>query len=129
MPRIWPTIAALLLLGAAGTAPADEPGPLAPPDEKLDYLLSTWRGKSLEDLRRVWGKEAEIRPRGNNAVHLFERRIKVRASILGSVSIYNGPGIQCIALFEVNGDNEIVRVTRRGGGRDCWNAFRRNEPR
>lgn len=128
MPRQLP-IVVLLALFASAAASADEPGPLAPPDDKLDYLLSTWRGKSLDSLRGVWGKEAEIRRRGDNAVHVFERRVKVRASILGNISIYNGPGLECVALFEVNPENEIVRVTRRGGGRDCWNAFRRNEPR
>ncbi len=122
----------LMLLAAAASGPAtlaDEPGPLASPDTKLDYLLSSWRGRSLEELRQVWGKEAEIRPRGDNSVHVFERRIKVRASILGSISVYNGGGLACIAQFEVDPDEKIVRATRRGGGRECWNAFRRNEPR
>jgi hypothetical protein len=130
MTRLLRAVLGVCLLGLwLGDLPAQaqEPGPMAAPNEKLDYLLSSWRGKSLEDLRGVWGREEEIQLRRGNRVFVFERRVKVRAGLFG-VSVYANGGLRCVAQFEVNDADEIVRTSRQGGGQECWNALRRYEP-
>lgn len=119
---------AIALSMAAGIVFADAPGPLAPADDKLDYMLSSWEGRTRDELQQVWGRELEVQRRGGNKVHVFERTVKVRASVFSGISIYNG-GLKCMAYFEVDDEGVIVRTARRGGGKECWNAFRRNEPR
>jgi len=121
---------ALALAAAALVGPgafADEPGPFASADEKLDHLLASWRGQSLEALHAVWGREQELTQRGRNRVFVFERRIKVRASPFG-VSVFGGDGLKCAARFEVSDSDEIVRAARQGGGQQCWNALKRYAP-
>jgi hypothetical protein len=117
-----------MLACLAPLAAAQDPGPLATPTEKLDYLLTSWRGKALEDLLGVWGREESIERRGANQVYVFERRVKVRAGVFG-VAVYGNGGLRCVARFEIDADSKrVVRTTRQGGGQECWNAFRRNEP-
>lgn len=118
---------ALAAAALAGAAFADEPGPFASADEKLDYLISSWRGQSLEALRAVWGREEELTQRGRNRVFVFERRVKVRANPFG-VSVFGGGGLRCAARFEVNDADQVVRATRQGGGQECWNALKRYAP-
>ena len=53
MARWWSL--PLTLIGcalAAGELVAQAPGPLATPSERLDYLLSQWRGQTGEQWRR-----------------------------------------------------------------------------
>jgi hypothetical protein len=107
---------------------ADEPGALASPTEKLDYLLSTWKGKSLEQLHDTWGHEESVERRGTHQVFVFERRVKVRLG-LGSITVHGEQGgLRCVAKFEVDDEISIVRATRLGGGQDCWNLFRKYDP-
>ena len=61
------------ILSATLSYAADKPGPFASSDEKLDYLLETWNGRSLETLGTVWGKETTSRPRGLNQTYVYER--------------------------------------------------------
>ena len=105
---------------------ADKPGAFASSDTKLDYLLDTWVGRSLEDLTSVWGRATSNRPVGPNRVYAFERTSRSRAgfSILsGQVSV-STDDIVCTASFEINAEEKITRATRQGGGRDCWNQFK-----
>ena len=117
--RVW----LLVVLGGsgAGALAAQAPGPLATPTERLDYLLSTWRD------REVWGREAETEMRGANPVLVYEKRIKIRPT-LGGIAIRPNGGARCVVRFLISDTEEVVRVARQGGGADCWNAWRRNEP-
>ncbi len=118
-----------LLLATTGAIAADKPGPFASADTKLDYLLETWKGRSLADLRSVWGRQSAITPRGQYQAYVYEqtKRVRTGISIFGEVSISTGP-ITCTAYFEVDGEENIVRVTRSGGGKECWNAFKSYAP-
>jgi len=112
------------------TFAADKPGPFASSDKKLDYLLQTWGGRSLEALGAIWGKETSTRLRGDNQIYVYERTSSSRAS----VSIFGGQvsastdDIVCTTSFEVDSENTIIRVTRQGGGKNCWDLFKRYEP-
>lgn len=117
-----------LAVQAADRALADEPGPLAAPSDKLDYLLRSWRGHSIDELKSVWGKPADIEPHGDRKVYVFERRVKVRPGIFG-VSVYPNGGLRCVARFDADAAGKILRTSRQGGGQDCWNQFRKLEPR
>lgn len=120
----WSVWAAAAVL--TGGFSAAHGGPESPTD-KLDDLLGRWRGQTLEHLHAVWGREEAIELRAGNSVYVFERRIKVRASPF-AISVYPNGGLRCVARFEVDGNHQIVRTTRLGGGRDCWNAFRKLAP-
>ena len=117
------------MLSVTLTYAADKPGPFASSDKKLDYLLQTWGGRSLEALGAVWGRETSTRLRGDNQTYVYERISRARASvsIFGQASV-STDDIVCTASFEVDGDDTIVRVTRQGGGRECWNLFKSYQP-
>lgn len=55
--RRWYSCLALTMFGFGLGAPlaAQEPGPLATPTERLDYLLSTWRSQPIARVREVGG--------------------------------------------------------------------------
>lgn len=100
----------------------------AGPQEKLDDLFTSWQGKSLDRLHEVWGREKSVDLRHGNRVYVFERHVKVRAAGLG-VAVFGGNGLQCLAQFEVDDKNQIVRTWWQGGGvQECWGALRRYEP-
>ena len=120
-------LALCLVLMAGSELRAQEPGPLASPTERLDYLLSTWLGQSVAHLREVWGREEGTEMRGGNPVLVFEKRIKVRAG-LGGITFNGGGGLRCVVRFELDDADEIARWSRQGGGQECWNAWRRYEP-
>ena len=117
------------MLAVATVAAQNKPGPFASSDRKLDYLFQSWAGQSLESLTAVWGRETSSTMREDNRVFVFERISDARASvsIFGQASV-STDDIVCTATFEVNSDDIIVRVTRRGGGRECWNLFKDYEP-
>jgi hypothetical protein len=118
----------LLAIPLAGLA--DEPGPFAPDADKLTYLFETWEGREFESLKRVWGQESEVRSRGTNEVYTYERRKRVRATVLGGVAVRGGGGMVCYAYFEVDSDDKVVRGAWRGPTADeCWSMFRQLEPR
>jgi len=118
----------LLAIPLAGLA--DEPGPFASDADKLTYLFETWEGREHESLKRVWGRESEVRSRGTNEVYTYERRKRVRATVLGGVAVRGGGGMVCYAYFEVDSDDKILRGTWRGPTADeCWSMFRQLEPR
>ena len=54
-------------------ASAQQPGAFATSDEKLDYLLSTWRGQPVAHLRKVFGHEDKTEMRGTNPVFVYEK--------------------------------------------------------
>jgi len=119
---------ALVCFGSLGAAHAQQPGPLASPQAKLDHLFTTWQGKSLDRLHEVWGHEKSVDLRRGNRVLVFERHVKVRAAGFG-VNVFGGQGLQCLAQFEVDDKNQIVRTWWQGGGaQECWGALRRYEP-
>jgi hypothetical protein len=97
------------------------------PTEKLDAMLSSWRGHTLEELQDVWGREESIERRGGNKVYVYERRVKVRANVFG-VTVHGNGGLRCVARFEVDEQSKIVRTSRQGGGQDCWSALRKLDP-
>ena len=106
---------------------AQEPGPLATPTERLDHLLSTWRGQTVARLREVWGREDETEMRGTSPVLVYEKRVKVRAG-LGGITMHPNGGLRCVVRFLISETEEIARVARQGGGAECWDAWRRFEP-
>ena len=119
--------AAMLAMNLA--AAQDKPGPFASSDTKLDYLIASWARQNFETLGRVWGRETSTLTRGENQVYLYERTSRARAgiSIFGQATVSTSD-IVCTASFEVDNEGAIVRATRRGGGRECWNLFKRYEP-
>jgi hypothetical protein len=121
-------LSVLIYFGLLGPLSAQQPGPLASPNEKLDHLFGTWQGKSLDRLHEVWGHEKSVDLRRGNRVFVFERRVKVRAAGFG-VAVFGGNGLQCVGQFEVDDKNQIVRTWWQGGGaQECWGALRRYEP-
>jgi len=106
---------------------AQAPGPLATPTEKLDHLLSQWRGQPVARVREVFGREDDTEMRGSNPVLVYEKRIKVRAT-LGGIAVHPNGGLRCVVRFLIGDDEEVLRVARQGGGSECWNAWRQYEP-
>jgi hypothetical protein len=126
--RVGLSIYALFFIGFVFGVPAQQPGPLSSPQAKLDHLLATWQGKSLARLQEVWGREKSVDLRRGNRVYVFERHVKVRAAGLG-VAVFGGNGLSCVAQFEIDDKDQIVRSWWQGGGvQECWGAFRRYEP-
>ncbi len=118
----------LIYFSLLGGLPAQQSGPLASANEKLDHLFGSWEGKSLDRLHEVWGREKSVDLRRGNRVFIFERHVKVRAAGLG-VAIFGGSGLQCVGQFEVDETDKIVRTWWQGGGaQECWGALRRYEP-
>ena len=83
---------------AAGELVAQAPGPLATPTERLDYLLSQWRGQT--------------------AAHVRE----------GQVTIHPGGRLLCVVRFLIDDAEKVARTARQGGGQECWEQWRRYEP-
>jgi hypothetical protein len=110
-----------------GPLAAQKPGPLATPTEKLDYLLATWRGQPVVHVREVWGREDDTEMRGANPVLVYEKRVKVRAT-LGGIALYPNGGLRCAVRFLIGDTEEVLRVARQGGGAECWNLWREYEP-
>jgi hypothetical protein len=125
----WHLGLALALGGTvhAASVAAQKPGPLATPTERIDYLLSTWRGQSVARVREVWGREDETEMRGANPVLVYEKRVKVRAT-LGGIAVHPNGGARCVVRFLISDADEVQRVARQGGGSECWNVWRANEP-
>jgi hypothetical protein len=118
----------LICFGLLGAASAQQPGPLSSPQAKLDHLFTTWQGKSLARLREVWGREKTVDLRRGNRVLVFERHVKARAAGFG-VTVFGGQGLECVAQFEVDDQDQNVRTWWQGGGaQECWGALRRYEP-
>lgn len=106
---------------------AQEPGPLATPTERLDYLLSTWRGQPVARVRAVFGREDATEMRGTSPVLVYEKRVKVRPT-LGGITMHPNGGLLCIVRFLISDTEEVSRVARQGGGDECWNVWREYEP-
>ena len=126
----WQWSLPLTLVGCAlamGELVAQEPGPLATPTERLDYLLSQWRGQTVAHVREVWGREHETEMRGANPVLVFEKRVKVRPGF-GSVTVHPNGGLRCVVRFQIDDAEKVARVMRQGGGQECWSQWRRYEP-
>jgi hypothetical protein len=117
-------VTAFLLILPLG---AQEPGPLATPTAKLDYLLSKWRGQSVARVREVFGREDDTEMRGSNPVLVYEKRVKVRAT-LGGIAVHPNGGLRCVVRFLISDTEEVLRVARQGGGAECWNIWRDYEP-
>jgi hypothetical protein len=112
---------------SSAPAIAQAPGPLATPTAKLDYLLSRWRGQPVAHVREVFGREDDTEMRGSNPVLVYEKRIKVRAT-LGGIAVHPNGGLRCVVRFLIGDTEEVLRVARQGGGAECWNAWRDYEP-
>lgn len=107
---------------------AQEPGPLATSTERLDYLLSTWRGKPVTRVREVFGREDANEMRGTQPVLVYEKRVKVRPAV-GGITIHGNGGLRCVVRFLISDEtDEVLRVARQGGGDECWSAWRKYEP-
>jgi hypothetical protein len=119
----------LLACGFALGTPllAQAPGALATPTQRLDHLLSRWRGQPVTRVREVFGREDATEMRGANPVLVYEKRIKVRPT-LGGVAIHPNGGMRCVVRFLIGDTEEVLRVARQGGGAECWNAWREREP-
>ncbi len=104
--RLGLRLSALIYFGLPGGLSAQQPGPLASPNAKLDHLFGSWQG----------------------SVFVFERHVKVRAAGFG-VAVFGGAGLSCVGQFEVDDKNQIVRTWWQGGGaQECWGALRKYEP-
>jgi len=112
---------------AAGELAAQAPGPLATSSERLDHLLSQWRGQTVARVREVWGREQETEMRGQSPVLVYEKRVKVRPGF-GQVTIHPGGGVLCVVRFLIDDAEKVARTARQGGGQECWEQWRRNEP-
>ena len=123
----WSLACALAACFSFAPLGAQEPGPLATPTEKLDYLLSRWRGQSVARVREVFGREDDTEMRGSNPVLVYEKRVKVRAT-LGGFAVHPNGGLRCVVRFLISDTEEVSRVARQGGGAECWNAWRKYEP-
>ncbi len=123
----WSFACALAACFSFAPLEAEEPGPLATPTEKLDYLLSRWRGQPVAHVRDVFGREDDIEMRGSNPVLVYEKRVKVRAT-LGGIAVHPNGGLRCVVRFLISDTEEVSRVARQGGGAECWNAWRQYEP-
>lgn len=121
-------LATISVLLAASSLVAQEPGALATPTQRLDHLLSTWRGEAVAHVREVFGREDATEMRGSNPVLVYEKRVKMRAAGIGAVTIHPNGGLRCVVRFEINGAEEVARVGRQGGGQECWEQWRRFEP-
>jgi hypothetical protein len=121
-------LATICVVLAASQLAAQEPGVLASPTQRLDHLLSTWRGQPVARVREVFGRENATELRGTNPVLVYEKRVKVRAAGIGAVTIHPNGGLRCVVRFEINDAEKVVRVGRQGGGQECWNEWRRYEP-
>lgn len=123
----WSLACALAVGLSCAPLAAQEPGPLATPTAKLDHLLSRWRGQSAAHVREVFGREDETEMRGSNPVLVYEKRVKVRAT-LGGIAVHPNGGLRCVVRFLISDTEEVLRVARQGGGAQCWNAWREYEP-
>ena len=119
-------LTASLAIGSAHAQATNKPGAFASADTKLDYLLQSWKGRSVDELKGVWG-ESFVESRGSNQVFVYER---ITSGARAGVSVFGGQvstsnaAINCTASFEADSTGTIVQVTRRGGGRPCWNQFK-----
>ncbi len=125
----WQSCLAVAAFGYAfgNSLTAQGPGPFATPTERLDHLLSTWRGQPVARVREVWGREDETEMRGTQPVLVYEKRIKVRPTLSG-IAIHPNGGLRCIVRFLIGETEEVIRVARQGGGAECWGAWRQYEP-
>jgi hypothetical protein len=124
----WQVLAGLAVCSVGLGLAAQAPGPLATPTDRLDYLLSTWKGQSVAHVREVFGREKEKTLRGTNVVLVYEKRVKVRPGF-GSVIVnpLDG-GLRCVVRFEIDDKEKVVRTAHQGGGQVCWDQWRRYEP-
>jgi hypothetical protein len=127
----WQWSLPLALVGcvlAATPLAAQPPDRSATPTERLDYLLSQWRGQTVAHVREVWGREKETELRGQRPVLVYERQIKVRPGF-GQVMVQTGDArLRCVVRFEIDDAEKVARTSRQGGGQQCWNVWRRYEP-
>lgn len=120
-------LAATWWLAAGISAQEKEPGALATSTEKLDYLLSTWRGQPVARVRKVFGHEDATEMRGSNPVLVYEKRVKIRAAV-GGFTVHPNGGARCVVRFLISETEEVLRVARQGGGDECWEAWRDYKP-
>ena len=123
----WSFACASAAFFVCGSLGAQEPGRLATPTQKLDHLLSQWRGQPVTRVREVFGREDDTEMRGSNPVLVYEKRIKVRATF-GGIAVHPNGGLRCVVRFLISDTEEVLRVARQGGGAECWNAWRQYEP-
>jgi hypothetical protein len=106
---------------------AQQPGPFASSSEKLDHLLSTWRGQPVARVREVFGREDSTEMRGTNPVLVYEKRVKVRPAA-GGFTVHPNGGAVCVVRFLISDTEVVSRVARQGGGDECWDAWRNHKP-
>jgi hypothetical protein len=123
----WRFQSALAMWCFAFGASAQGPGPFASSSEKLDHLLSTWRGQPVARVRAVFGREDSTEMRGTNPVLVYEKRVKLRAAA-GGFTVHPNGGALCVVRFLINDTEEVSRVARQGGGDECWDAWRNYKP-
>ena len=105
---------------------AQDPGPFATSSEKLDHLLSTWRGQPVARVREVFGREDSTEMRGTSVVLVYEKRVKLRAAA-GGFTVHPNGGALCLVRFLISDTEEVSRVARQGGD-ECWDAWRDYKP-
>ncbi len=123
-------LTASLAVGSAHAQATDKPGAFASADTKLDYLLESWKGRSVDQLKAVWGGSLG-EPRGSNQVYVYERATsgaRTGVSAFGGLSSSRTATITCTVSFEADSTGTIVQVTRQRGGRPCWNLFKDYSP-
>ena len=128
---IFVLLTASLAFGAAHAQATDKPGAFASADTKLDYLLESWKGRSVDELKGVWGGEFFGEPRASNQVYVYERTTsgaRAGVSVFGGQVSTSNAAITCTASFEADSTGTIVQVTRQRGGRPCWNLFKGYSP-
>ncbi|HSC14083.1 MAG TPA: hypothetical protein VLI71_03160 [Gammaproteobacteria bacterium] len=125
--RRWHFDLALATCCFALGASAQQPGPFASSSEKLDHLLSTWRGQPVARVREVFGREDSTEMRGTNPVLVYEKRVKLRPAA-GGFTVHPNGGALCVVRFLISDTEEVSRVARQGGGDECWDVWRNYKP-
>jgi hypothetical protein len=125
--RRWYLFLAFATCCCALGASAQQPGPFASSSEKLDHLLSTWRGQPVARVREVFGREDSTEMRGTNPVLVYEKRVKVRPAA-GGFTVHPNGGAVCVVRFLISDTEVVSRVARQGGGDECWDAWRNHKP-
>jgi len=127
--RIASCFLAVIVVAAAPSFADEPPGVTAPDREKLEYLFSSWHGRSLEELRAVWRREESIERRGDTETYLFERGRRGPAIGLGGIRVVGRGTILCQAYFRMGLEGVVTRATWRGPSADeCWSLFREHTP-
>ena len=120
----------LAFLGVASLAYPQEiskPGRFAKNTEKMDWLVSAWKGRSFEELLSIWGAPpGEHLSPAANPVYVYSAIEYIPSFETSTHGVINAPRVrECIVEFEVL-DDHIVDSGYEGEVRMCASRFWRD---